>query len=127
MGTWQGGFSHYLAAQAGARGQQFLTYDATAPDRPVPGFVRLDVWAAPDGLLAILHSLEPLALFCDDGNKPRELATFAVALRDERSIIVVHDWGTEVLPEDVPDGLVPIYEDFCDTLGSISRVFRIRS
>lgn len=127
LGTWQGGFSQYLAAQARIRGLGFVTYDATPPDRPVPWFVRADIFAEADSIISILRSYEPVALMVDNGNKPRELATFATALRDARSFVVVHDWGTEVQPEDVPDQLTPVYEEFCDDLGSLSRVFRIRS
>src|SRR3990172_3485749 len=50
LGTWQGGFSLYLAAQARGRGLEFRTYDATPPDRPIPGFVRLDIFAEAEQL-----------------------------------------------------------------------------
>lgn len=124
IGTWQGGFSRYLAAQARGRGMAFRTYDSVVPDRPPEEFVRLDVFAFEREVGAYLESRAPLILFCDGGNKPRELCTFPKYL-DERSIVIAHDWGTEVLPGDVPGDLSPIYEDACDGLGSMSRVFRV--
>lgn len=123
IGTWQGGFSWFLWAQAQVRGLEFQTYDVIQPDREPPGFVRLDVWADPDELRDSLPEWGPIVLFCDGGNKPRELATFPQYCAPG-SIFVVHDWGTETLPRDVPEGLVEMYGDWCDTVGSITRVFR---
>jgi len=126
LGTWQGGFSLYLAAQAEARGLDFTTLDATAPEREIPGFIRMDIWRETDKLGRLLQVLEPLALLIDNGNKPRELNTFPAYLQDPRSLIVVHDWMEEVMPSDVPETLVPEYEDYCEELGSISRCFRVK-
>jgi hypothetical protein len=127
IGTWQGGFSRYLWAQAQLRGLYFRTVDAVIPDDPPLGFERLDVFAEPDRLFPYygVESYEPLILLCDGGNKPRELRTFAPMLSSS-SLVVAHDWLTEVQPEDVPDCLSMVYEDVCDALGSISRVFRVK-
>lgn len=126
LGTWQGGFSLFLAAQARARRIAFSTFDATPPDRHIPGFVRLDVFAEPTVVGARCRQLEPVILFCDNGNKPRELRTFPQYLEHPESLVIVHDWGTEVMPEDVPDTLEEVWGDFCDDLGSLSRIFRLR-
>jgi hypothetical protein len=64
-------------------------------------------------------------LLCDGGNKPRELRTFSHYLGPE-SLIVVHDWGCEIDEQDVPVTLEEVYGEFCDELGSLSRVFRVR-
>lgn len=122
LGTWQGGFARYLGAQARERGLAFRTYDAVVPPDPPEDFVRLDVLAYPDEVVAYMLDHEPTVLFCDNGNKPRELETFAPYV-SERGLIVVHDWLTEVQPADVPDSLSPVYEEVCDELGSMSRVF----
>jgi hypothetical protein len=37
---------------------------------------------------------------------------------------VVHDWKTEIQPEDVPDTVEETYGDFCDDIRSMSRVFK---
>lgn len=124
LGTWMGGFSLYLAAQARVRGQRFRTYDSVEPERSIPSFVRHDVLTDPQPVIDYLGE-GPWILFCDNGNKPRELQTFAPHLT-EGSLLVVHDWGTEVVSGDVPDSLEMLYEDFCDQIGSISRVFKSR-
>ena len=125
LGTWQGGFSLYLATQAEGRELIFRTYDIKSPERHIPGFVQLDIFAHAEEIGEHLRSHEPVILFCDGGNKPRELKTFSRYLGPE-STIVVHDWGTEMLPVDVPDNVQMIHEEWCLDLGSLSRVFRVR-
>ncbi len=97
------------------------------PERPPPGFERLDVFAEPEKVIpqTAIGSWEPLILLCDGGNKPRELKTFTPYLHPG-SLVVVHDWLTEVYPEDVPAGLVEVYGEACEALGSMSRVFEVR-
>lgn len=127
LGTWQGGFSWWLWAQTRARrGMNFYTFDAIAPERLVPDFERRDIFADAAHLGALMRANEPCIVFCDNGNKPRELQTFSKELRSQESLLVVHDWGTEMQPEDVPDNVEMVYEDFCKELGSISRVFRLK-
>ncbi len=123
IGTWQGGFSWFLWAQCKVRGMKFHTFDVLTPDRPPPKFIRKDVWEDPSSLELLFHQIEPLALFCDGGNKPRELATFP-PMCAPGSIFLVHDWKTEMMPSDVPDDLVEVYGGFCDAIGSITRVFK---
>lgn len=122
IGTWQGGFSRYLHAQAQHRGMGFVTYDSIVPELPPTGFTHLDVFRYPEDVVDAADG--PTALFCDGGNKPRELRTFPPLMPDG-SIFFVHDWGTETLPSDVPDFLEEIYGDFCDQIGSITRVFKL--
>lgn len=122
IGTWKGGFSWFLWAQAEVRGYDFRTYDAIAPDVLVPGFRRLDVFADPEAVFEDIDG-RAVMLFCDGGNKPRELRLFSTGLA-EGSIVLVHDWGTEMQPEDVPDWLVEIHGDVCDATRSMTRVFR---
>ena len=124
LGTWEGGFSLYLAAQAGCRGLSFRTYDVTAPAREIPGFVQLDIFHKADEIGEYLRREGPVALLCDGGNKARELKTFSRYVTPE-GIMVVHDWGTEIQPEEVPDGLTMAYEDTFERYGSMSRVFRV--
>lgn len=125
LGTWQGGFSLYLDAQARWRGIEFHTFDITDPEREIPGFEKIDIYRHADELGKRFAEMGPIVLFCDGGNKPRELKTFPPYLHKE-SIIVVHDWGTETLPSDVPDFLEEVYGQFCDEIGSLSRIFRIK-
>jgi len=123
IGTWQGGFSRYLHAQAAARGMGFRTWDAVVPPDPPPGFQRLDVFAEPEVVTDFCRSFSSTVLLCDGGNKPRELKLFSSALGGEH-LFVVHDWLTEIGPEDVPDGLDMVYTDVCETLESMTRIFR---
>lgn len=126
LGTWQGGFSRFLFAQAAIRNMDFVTYDAVTPDSEPPGFEQLDVFAGSDKLAErfALYTA-PAILLCDGGNKPREALTFPPMLPRD-SLVVVHDWMTEFMPEDVPEFLVEIYGEVCDSLGSMSRVFELK-
>lgn len=125
LGTFEGGFSLYLDCQAQQRNLTFRTYDINKPARSIPGFVKLDLYARIAEIGEHLQRHEPVLLFCDGGNKPRELKTFSQFLTPD-STIVVHDWGTEMLPKDVPENVEMIHEEWCRELGSISRVFKVR-
>lgn len=123
IGSAEGGFSRYLWAQAELRGMDFWTCDALEPAARPPGFERVDVWAKPDYVRYIIRETgKPVILLCDGGNKPREAETFGPML-PPGSLLVVHDWGTEFLPADVPEGFVEVYGEACDALGSMSRMF----
>jgi len=122
LGTYQGGFSWFLDAQARARGISFDTYDIIEPDVEPPGFTKLDFYRFPD---RVELRDAPIALFCDGGNKPRELKTFPTRCFPG-SVFLVHDWGTETLETDVPDFLEELYGDFCDSIGSVTRVFKMK-
>ena len=125
LGTAKGGFSLFLAAQAQARDIWFRTYDVVTPTRRIPGFVQCDIYAMATEIGIHLQRHDPIVLFCDGGNKPRELKTFSPYLTP-KSLIVVHDWGTEVLRKDVPPNVTEIYGQLCDDLGSMSRCFRVK-
>jgi cephalosporin hydroxylase len=125
LGTWMGGFSLWLHMQAKVRNMDFVTYDSidfnTVATKIVP-FYRKDIFAEYRAIGETISSC-PTILFCDNGNKPRELKTFAPYLT-QNSIVLVHDWNVEIGPDDVPDYLEELYGDVCDEIGSITRVFR---
>lgn len=123
FGTWRGGFSWYLYSQAKVRNMSFITYDSIIhfKIRP-PGFVKRDIFADYEEIGRLI-SLGPCAVLCDNGNKPREVKTFAPYLTND-SIMIAHDWNTEFFEEDIPEYMEQIYTDFCDEIGSISRVLR---
>jgi len=127
IGTWEGGFSWWLYAQSMARDIFFQTFDAVQPERNIPAFLRVDVFAETEMLGKRFRAFEPCVVFCDGGNKPRELQTFAAELRDPRSLLLAHDWGEEIGAGDVPDTVAMVYGDFCEQLGSVTRVFKLRS
>ena len=128
LGTWNGGFSWWLWGQTEVRNMSFYTFDAVVPEHRLPPFVfeKRDIFADADKTADLIRLYEPCVVFCDNGNKPRELQTFAPALRDTGSLLVVHDWGDEVGPDDVPDTVEMVYEDACLGLNSKSRVFRLK-
>jgi cephalosporin hydroxylase len=127
IGTGEGGFSRYLAMQAGYRGMEFTTFDVVQPmngevDALVPGFILGDVFENPE-LVRDAVRLQPSILFCDGGNKAREMQTFAPLLTPG-DLLVVHDWGSEVGHDDVPTTyLERAHEDWCFELRSMSRAF----
>lgn len=129
LGTAEGGFALYLHAQAQARRLEFRTYDRQAPPTGIPCFEELDVFANAGKVRAQLPS--PGILFCDNGDKPREVALYAPLLR-AGELLVVHDWSdegkghgaAEIGPADIPaDLLRMVHEDICLELGADSRVF----
>lgn len=124
LGTFDGGFSLYLAAQAHCRDMSFRTYDIHTPPRKIPGFVPIDIYAHAEEIGDHMRRHDPVIVLCDGGNKPRELKTFSRYVTEE-STLVVHDWGTEFLSSDIPENVEMVHEDLCLELGSISRVFRV--
>ena len=126
LGTFEGGFSLYLDAQARFRDMYFRTYDIKPPARDIPGFVQSDIYRDAQWIGAYMQEHSPVIVFCDGGNKPRELKTFSRYVTVD-STLVVHDWGTEMLLSDVPDNVEMIHEEWCVEIGSASRVFRVRA
>lgn len=124
LGTWEGGFSLYLAAQARCRGISFRTYDIVAPGHEIAGFVQLDIFGEAESIGQYIRGCLPVIVLCDGGNKARELRTFSEYL-DAESRLVVHDWGTEMDPKDVPGNLEMLYGDTFERYRSMSRVFRV--
>jgi len=126
LGTLDGGFSLYLAAQAEQRGMFFRTYDIRVPQRKIPGFVQIDIYARADDIGEHMCRNDPVIVFCDGGNKPRELKTFSRYVTPE-SLLVTHDWGTEMLRSDVPETVDFVHEEWCSEIGSASRCFRVKA
>ena len=128
LGTWEGGFANYLAAQAQCRGLSFRTYDIASPfaihGNLVPGFRKADIFREAESIGEYLRQEDPVIVLCDGGNKPRELKTFSRFLGPD-SRMVTHDWGTEVTEADVPPNLEMLYGDTFSRYQSMSRVFRV--
>jgi hypothetical protein len=62
-------------------------------------------------------------LCCDNGDKPREFATFAPVLKPG-DLIAVHDWNLEVREEDVDYDIVdPVMDEMFTRMGTLTRVF----
>jgi cephalosporin hydroxylase len=119
LGTGEGGFSRYLSIQAEARGIEFATFDCVHMDvQNAPGFQMLDIFAQPNRVVERLSS--PALLFCDDGQKTREVDLFAPLLVPG-DLLVVHDWNVEIVLGDIPEMLSPIHEDWWGTTAVFER------
>ena len=123
LGTYYGGLSWYLHGQAQHRRMSFFTYDLTYPEFDVPGFRQLDVLINAGLVMRpiVESDLRPFLVICDNGNKIQEMATYA-PLMQPGDLLAVHDWGTEVNEEDVPEVLQPIHTEWCT---SMTRVFSL--
>jgi len=98
LGTASGAFARWLSARV----EWFKTIDIGRPDPGAPGFVQLDLWERPDAVRELIAGApRPFVIYCDNGNKPREVDAFASALH-VGDFLAVHDLGTEIFAEDIP-------------------------
>jgi hypothetical protein len=98
LGTATGSFSKWLSERV----EWFRTIDIGTPQSDTPGFVRLDIWEqTKDVRDLIAQAPRPFILYCDDGDKRREIETFAPALQ-VGDFLAVHDLGTEILEQEIP-------------------------
>ena len=108
LGTGTGAFSLYLACYCASHGFRFYTYDTgenthmhSRPHNPcldavksIGGVVRkADVFSG--DTIEEIASLSPSFIYCDNGDKIRELQTYA-PLVPVGSFIGVHDYGHEI-------------------------------
>ncbi|MCD6149053.1 hypothetical protein J7J18_06805 [bacterium] len=103
LGTYRGALSTFLWLECQVRGHRFLSVDRA--DKRVTDlfpFLRGDIFECQRTKLRIFEFLgqAPSFLYCDDGNKPREIQVYAPVL-PPRSVLGVHDWGTEISEKDV--------------------------
>lgn len=119
LGTGEAGFSRYLHLQAESRGLEFATFDRVRMDgHDQPGFHQLDIFADPAKVAGFLRS--PAVLFCDNGDKPREVQVFAPFL-EPGDLLVVHDYGTEFFPRHIPPMLTRIHQEWWRTTAILQR------
>jgi cephalosporin hydroxylase len=127
LGTGHGGMSTFLALQCAQRGIQFYTFDHQIWfdfETGIPKILGLsskfrnfdlfsDVGTSEVASI-ISVSPKPIAIFMDDGNKPREWKTFA-PLTSMGDFLIIHDWDTEFFAKDLLDIRVErIMIDLCD-------------
>lgn len=116
IGTGNGGLSIYFALQCYQRGIQFHTFDNQNwidYDEPLPASLRMkqafhhiDIFSDADQVISVIeNSPKPLAIFFDDGDKPREWRMFGPHTAPG-DYLIVHDWGTEFFPSDI--GNIPL-------------------
>lgn len=135
LGTWQGGMALYLALKARSREMQFVSidhHDQVGNGRHAivdlgAKLLTLDLLAseAVEEMRKLIGSLpKPLALFCDNGNKPQEFRLF-VPLLSSGDRVIVHDWGTEFTQADVDPPIPMILQAECESIDSMTRFFLV--
>lgn len=139
LGTEECGLSLFLALQAHQRGMEFRTFDhkeSVNLDTPLARLLGLRdkfilgnlFGEAGKILIRLLHELpHPILLFCDDGDKPREVREFVPHLQID-DYVGVHDWGSEICEADVTifgDSLKPLWWEQWEEAGSITRFLRV--
>ena len=87
LGTWFGGMGWWLWAQCQVRDMHFETYDMVRSEhKKPPMYMKLDVFADRDDIGQAIRSYEPCVVFCDNGNKPREMAEYSHEIRSPRVV-----------------------------------------
>lgn len=110
LGTGDGAFSTFLLLQALNRDMEFHTMDREHPsmlDTPVGQRLRLDEYFTrcdylreTRTVIAFMERFHPMLLYCDGGNKSRDMNHFVPFLQSG-SYVAVHDWKVEIQPEDI--------------------------
>ena len=146
LGTGAGAFAAYLAAYAYIAGARFATFDthqkggvtkrvnhrSLALVRQLGGrYYDRDVFApATRTQIARLVARPGIALiYCDNGDKARELRTYIGCLK-AGDFIGVHDYNSEIFPRDLEPLLaggrcVLWHEPLCERTGSSNRFLRV--
>jgi len=139
LGSGGHGLSIIFALHGVTRGFELITIDRKrykSLDWPLPKllslastFYALDVFGKgrQDVLDFLKFSARPLLLFCDNGDKPKEFATYVPFLQPG-DFVGVHDWGLEFFQKDadVLGGRVePWRFDLADELGGSTRIWEV--
>lgn len=114
IGTGHGGLSLFFGLQCAQRGIEFHTFDnvKSFPDNtPLSVFLdmnarfhHVDIFKEGHAQITELmtHGRKPLAVFFDNGDKPREWRTFA-PYTSPGDYLAVHDWGREFGENDLTE------------------------
>lgn len=135
LGTFRGLTTLWLGVAMQLRGGHVTTFDiADVRDADIVAawpanitFRREDVLADNPNVVGQFGLVGPpgVLLFCDNGDKVREVALYARHLRSG-SVLLVHDWETEVPPAAVAPFLTeftPFQHDFAALLQSHLRAW----
>lgn len=136
LGTGSGGLSMFFRLHAIQYDWFFMTFDIEVPQAIYENlwallgmsnsFVKGDIFgSARKGLeLCIEQSAHPIMLYCDNGDKPREVKEFGKLLH-KNDFIAVHDWGTEFVASDIPANTYEeIFTDVSEVCVSRTRWMR---
>lgn len=120
LGTGTGVMSEFLRPYV----SHFITVDSV---RPAPGFTRrmseffqADIFGEGREFVekTIVHMPRPLVLYCDNGDKPREVREFSPFLR-AGDYLAVHDFMIEIMDTDIPARFEWFYRD------GLTAIFRL--
>jgi len=128
IGSYKWGMSLLFYLFCIQRKAEFFTYDIGkfTPPRVVreigltKHFKMVDVFTIEKEIGALIKKEGRSIVYCDGGNKARELQVFSQYLK-QGDIIAVHDWGTEV--DSYPLFLIEIYSKECNDEG-MTRIFQ---
>lgn len=141
LGTALGNTSVYFKLFCINKGAAFRTYDFAKKNRientPVQKLINLgesyhiaDVFKEAQKIKNFIKKPGISIVFCDGGDKPHELRTFAPALKSG-DIIACHDWGRAIKDEWIKDdlkkfNLVEIFREEKIQLNTVTGIFRKR-
>ena len=136
LGTGYCGMSVYLLLQCIQREMDFWTVDIKENSRLNyllstflglrEHFIKSDVFNSTVVEDAVRTLPKPLVLFCDNGDKRKEVKLF-VPMLSSGDYVVVHDWPAEINADDIRGfPLAPIMHEECEKWYSYTRFWRIR-
>jgi|SRR3990167_10055409 len=99
LGTGSGAFYQFL--------RKWIPWGRTIDNKDtsdfIDDFINLDIFSKQDTIKELIETApKPLVLFCDNGNKPREVKEYSKYLSDN-DFLVVHDFEIEIRAEDIPE------------------------
>ncbi len=137
LGTGSGTFSLFFMLQAIQHGFGFITFDIERPSILQTALGRLtnldahcivgDVFdkAKPFVEAALTGGERPILLYCDNGDKPKEIETF-FHLMHTGDYLVVHDWDSEIFIKDMPKQIIDCTPLEAIDIGSKTRWFEVK-
>lgn len=81
---------------------------------------QVDIFSIAGQIGSLIEREGITVLYCDNGDKPKEIAVFSKYLK-KGDFLVVHDYGTEVKKEDIPKFLKRVYVEHDDNMTAIFR------
>jgi len=138
LGSMHGLTTCYLGVVAALRRGWVITYDIQdlipphirlvmnmLEIEPLLGDILEDTASIGEVRMFIKNSAKGLCLFCDNGNKEKEVELYAPYLK-QGDVLLVHDWGTEVHAENIAPYLVgytPVAHDVAEAMQSHLRAW----
>lgn len=99
LGTGSGSFSKVLQKKV----RNFLTFDNIEPYHDIRGFKKVDILSDHKYISEKISLAErPFLLYCDNGNKPKEVKMYSPFL-EVGDFLATHDFQIEISPEDIPE------------------------